>query len=524
MPRRQALATHPDAEQPRAHDVPAEVVRQSAHWCDVKLVTVAHLLQPLRAPRLYDRSFRATQSGDADQVVDHCRIELSEKGQHPMADPGAEKSLVAVAGVGAVRATGATHERLDLCPRAIQQGTDHAVCTCGFNTRQPAYPAATDQTEEHGLRLIVARMAGRDVGAVRLTRKLMQRGVTQLPGTRLEVGTAANVDRQVRTHPADAHALRSIGSTLFIRLTVCATQAMIHMRGDEVDGQRLLQRGKNAQQSDGVSATGHRNEDARPGRQHTVRGNGALHASEHCRPCALHDTLDFDTLVHCSQLAMTTRLPRIILLLALVLVCARAAYADAGTEDGDQPSSLPTMSAVVKEVTDKHGIGAASLQGYLMGNSVSAGSQLEVAVSIAGVESRKGQQYLAYVLDTGIVYQEAEVTKREQLSHIWSDVVDPSLRKAAYMHLSGDGLALRVRSYRGRFSDRADIARAVKAQRLRPVEMVFVLPFDAIRAFVDGRLSARELTEKGEIEVDGTPTRLDLIPTPAATEAPQAER
>jgi hypothetical protein len=253
-----------------------------------------------------------------------------------------------------------------------------------------------------------------------------------------------------------------------------------------------------------------------------VHNNGARDTREHGRTSALHDTSDFGTLRPRSQI---TGMPLLRILFVSILCIALGVMSRASAEstDDEGPTAQPTVDAALKQLIAQYGPAAVSLQGSLLETTISAGSQLEISVSLAGKESRAGRDYLAYTVDTGIVYQIAEVTKREQLSRIWTDVVDPSLRKATALQLPGDGIILRIRSYRGEFADRAAIIRELEAQRLQPVATTFILPLDAVRGFVSGTVTAAELTARGVVELDGMATELVIVPTPVPTDEPTAE-
>lgn len=207
-------------------------------------------------------------------------------------------------------------------------------------------------------------------------------------------------------------------------------------------------------------------------------------------------------------------------LLALLLTCHLAQGAKAQAEDDNGPTAQPTVEAIMKEMAERYGPAAVALQGYLLAHTISAGSQLEINVSISGLESRAGDSYLGYALDTGLVYHAAQVSKAEQLSRIFGDIVEPSLRKARLGQLRAAGIALRVVSYRGEFADRAALVREREAHHLQRVETHFFLPVDAAQAFVDGKITAAELGTRGVVEVDGVVTRLEIIPTPVPTEEP----
>lgn len=486
---------------------------------DVQPTALLRLTELLSRPGLDDRLLRGAQPGEADEVVDDGRILLDQDRKHRMADTRTEEVRIAIAGIDPVAMAYHTHEGFDVAPGTIQERADHAVGACRLDAGQAADAAAANQAHEHGLGLIVAGMARGDARTGSTAGQPMQSAVAQLTRARLEIGRAAKPWRQIRAYEWHTQARGGRGGALLIGIAVGPAQMVIDVTGNQINRQLAPQRGEDAEEADRIRATRHRHEHPLPGCQHTVRNNGARDAREHGRTSALHDTIDFGTLRHRSQISAMLPRQRLVLLCILVaLTAAPRVRAEPADEDG--PTAQPTVDAALKALAERYGPAAVALQGVLLAHAISAGAQLEVTVAIAGKESHAGREYLAYEIDTGIVYQGAEVTKRAQLSRIWTDVVDPALRQAALNQLPGEGLALRIRSHRGQFADRAAIVRELAAQRLQPVATTFILPFDAIRAYLEGQIAASELSTRGIVELDGSATRLEIIPTPIPTEEP----
>jgi hypothetical protein len=205
--------------------------------------------------------------------------------------------------------------------------------------------------------------------------------------------------------------------------------------------------------------------------------------------------------------------------LAAFVILLSLAGARGAAMDDDGPTAKPTVEAELKALAERYGAAAVALQGHLLTHAISAGSQLEASVSIVGNDKRDGLDYLTYALDTGIVYPSAEVSGQQQLGRIWSDVIDPSLHKAALSKLRAQGLLLRARSYRAELVDRSQLVDEREAGRLQSVATTFILPLDAIRGYFDGTVSVDELNTRAVIELDGVATALEIIPPPAPTSA-----
>jgi hypothetical protein len=207
-------------------------------------------------------------------------------------------------------------------------------------------------------------------------------------------------------------------------------------------------------------------------------------------------------------------------LLVLLGLGGYAGGADSETAE-ESPASRPTVNAALEAARARYGTEAAALQGYLLNYAIRGGSVLDASVSIAGIESRHERDYLVFKLETGIIYQEGAVSPPLRLARIWSDVVEPSLRRAAQMDLSANGIGFRVTYRSGPYTERADIQRQLRAQRIRAEEASFYVSTGDVIELIAEEITAQELADRAEVQVDGKPARVDLSVLP--NEAADAE-
>ena len=82
----------------------------------------------------------------------------------------------------------------------------------------------------------------------------------------------------------------------------------------------------------------------------------------------------------------------------------------------DNQEPPPEEGTSRKEILDtlhdlqrKYGSDAVLMEGHLLGQAIRSGSILEAVISVSGVEERDGKRFLAFKLETGIVYNDREV-------------------------------------------------------------------------------------------------------------------
>lgn len=208
-------------------------------------------------------------------------------------------------------------------------------------------------------------------------------------------------------------------------------------------------------------------------------------------------------------------------LVAFVVLCSPAGGAEGG-EAEEGPASLPTLGATLEGMRARYGAQVAALQAYLLHYAIRGGSVLDASASIAGIETRNELEYVVFELDTGIVYHEESVPPPLRLARIWSDVVEPSVRRAAQMGFPAGGIGLRILYRTGSYSDRAEIQRQLRAQRITSTKASFYVSMSDAVQLIAEQIESQELADRSQVLIGGQPARVDLglIPRRAAETGP----
>ncbi len=200
--------------------------------------------------------------GEVGERAGEARIQLAhERGQEPVSDAGALEVEIEVAVVPAPPDAVLDQERAHLHAVAIEKRSDDSAAPRP-DAREATAPCPADDAQQDRLGLVVAGVAGCDLRCAQRVGRALEKGVAHTAGFRFEVG-----GRDAR-RLAQARHVVATGEVLdegAIGRTLRAAHAMVEMRRDDGDVERLAQGEQSRQQGDRVGA-------ARDGREHGVAG------------------------------------------------------------------------------------------------------------------------------------------------------------------------------------------------------------------------------------------------------------
>ena len=192
----------------------------------------------------------------------------------------AQKTPIPVAVIETVGEARLAHHRFDVGAPAVDQRADDAVGAARADGAEAAPTAAAQQPHDDRLRLVVERMAGRDLGAAMLVRQSSQRAVPQLPRPRFEVGAAAEVRRQLRAHERDVQRCCVLRRARLVALGVRTAQAMVDVRRHQLDVELRAQLRQRQEHAGGIRSARHGDQDAFGRRQQRVQADAALNHTQ----------------------------------------------------------------------------------------------------------------------------------------------------------------------------------------------------------------------------------------------------
>ncbi len=166
----------------------------------------------------------------------------------------------------------------------------------------------------------------------------------------------------------------------------------------------------------------------------------------------------------------------------------------------------------LQDVQRKYGRDAVLIEGHLLGLAIQAGSVLEAAISVPGVEERSGKRFLTFKLDTGIIYNDRELARPGRAARAWRDIVETSLRKFRNLTVPADGLGLLVGYTHKEYVDEADLRRRLTEGHGESEATAFYLLIEDVAELLADRITGQQLIDRSTVLIDGSPARILLEP------------
>ncbi len=188
------------------------------------------------------------------------------------------------------------------------------------------------------------------------------------------------------------------------------------------------------------------------------------------------------------------------------------------SRSAEQPSSRQEIAEAMRELEGSYGKDAVALEGQLLGQAARSGSVLPAVISVPGIRERDGTRFLAFDLDTGIVFNDRDTTAEQRASEVWTQIVVPSLRQFPTLTLPADGVALLI-SYRHRpYADLAELRTHLRDDPGPTEAAAFYVRIKDAAEFTATRITSQQLVDRSTVLVDGTARRLTVTePTPIPT-------
>ena len=162
------------------------------------------------------------------------------------------------------------------------------------------------------------------------------------------------------------------------------------------------------------------------------------------------------------------------------------------------------------DVQRQYGKDAVMMEGQLLGQAIRSGSIVDAVISIPGVEERDGRRYLAFKLDTGIIYNDRELTAAARPLRLWTDIVEPSLRQFQTLNLPADGVAFIVAYAHKGYADEADLRAHLHESYGEPESVSFYVLSSDVTELTASRITGQQLIDRATVLFNGSPTHLVL--------------
>jgi hypothetical protein len=249
------------------------------------------------------------------------------------------------------------------------------------------------------------------------------------------------------------------------------------------------------------------------------------------RPGALEQVLGRRPEIACVGAACQHRgvmpIPRVLCRIALgLLLVATPSIAAEPTPvpPAGPPTSLDEIPSAKREdvtrllrkIRTRHGDDAVVIQTHLLLNAMQKGSVLATGVRVDRVEEARGKRYLAFVVETGFVFDDTTRDRIERAQILWATIMEPMLARledGLQVH-KADGMLVQMqyfhRPYRSAEELRAHIHEPGTSEEAR-----FYVSSADVDDIVRGRQTTRTVLTQVRTMIDGA----DLAVAPPTEDA-----
>ncbi len=169
------------------------------------------------------------------------------------------------------------------------------------------------------------------------------------------------------------------------------------------------------------------------------------------------------------------------------------------------PSARPQdVTRLLRKIRKRHGEDAVVIQTHLLLNAMQKGSVLATGVRVDRVEEAFGKRYLLFVVETGIVFDDATRDRQARAQVLWASVIEPTLERLKDgLQVDADGMMVQLESHHRPYRSVADLRASLDRPGEPEVTRFHVLASD-LDAVVRGELTLRKLVERAHTTIDGT--------------------
>jgi len=316
--------------------------------------------------------------------------------------------------------------------------------------------------------------------------------------------------RQVKGH---VEARRERAGDLGVGISLRAAQAMMDVRRRHTDLEASTQQCKRG-------SAGERDQRVGAGHEQRLVSDRLPNGVEESTDRALHGTQDFDMVPAATQM----RCVRIVPVVAFLILAGRdsALLAEEELPIPTPAGVNPEIVRALAEVRRKYGPDAVVMEGVLLSHAIQKGAVLETAVTVGDLEEREARKYLLFTVDTGIVYNDRELTPEARLGRTWTRIVERSLRTFRSLSVPADGLRLTLSYSHKSYVDEPDLRSHLRDGHGEPESAVIYLTTNDVGDLIAAKIDGQQLADRAVVLLNGTPVRVRVEPpeTPVS-EAPQ---
>ncbi len=174
------------------------------------------------------------------------------------------------------------------------------------------------------------------------------------------------------------------------------------------------------------------------------------------------------------------------------------------------------VSRLLRKIRTRHGDDAVVIQTHLLLNAMQKGSVLATGVRVDRVEEVRGKRYLAFVVETGFVFDDASRDRVERAQILWATIMEPTLARLqdGLQVNKADGMLVQMQYFHRPYRSGDDLRAHIHEPGTSEEARFYVLSSD-VDDVVSGKHTVRTLLTQARTTIDG----IDLAVEPPANDA-----
>src|SRR5215813_3214838 len=195
-------------------------------------------------------------------------------------------------------------------------------------------------------------------------------------------------------------------------------------------------------------------------------------------------------------------------LVLLLLLIAREARPEENLPWGGG-APPPELFKLLQELNHQYGPDAVTLVTWLLDAAARSGSVLTASVQVNGNETREDAKFLAFQVDTGIIFNTRTVDQNGRLAVLWDKILAKAFTHLETLQVPADGVVVNLLYHYKSFPETDDLSEHVDEPG--PIEEAkFYFRTDPLQAYLQKELSPQTLLARSQVLINDTPATLTL--------------
>ena len=172
----------------------------------------------------------------------------------------------------------------------------------------------------------------------------------------------------------------------------------------------------------------------------------------------------------------------------------------------DIPSAKPQdVARLLRKVRVRHGDDAVVVQTHLLLNAMQKGSVLATGVRVDRVEEAQGKRFLAFVLETGLIFDDSSRDRTTRAQILWATIMEPTLARLedGLQVNKADGLVVQMQYFHRPYRTSDELRTSIDQPGTSEEARFYVQSAD-IDSVIRGEVTLRDLLARTRTTIDGT--------------------